>query len=129
LEARERNVEYYIPADAAVAPFGVWRGSLSDARVRAAISARTARLRGGNFSDSRSIGQGAFKNRIDFGPGLRVYYGVDGENIFLLLGGDKSTQSKDIVTAQVYWREYKRRKADAEKHQLQSGPAGRSPKR
>jgi len=35
-----------------------------------------------------------------FGPGYRVYYTIRGrEIIFLLAGGDKSTQPKDIKKA------------------------------
>jgi putative addiction module killer protein len=40
---------------------------------------------------------GVFELRIQKGPGLRVYYGLDGVNLVVLLGGgDKSTQEKDI---------------------------------
>jgi len=42
-----------------------------------------------------------------FGPGYRVYFGEEAGNIvILLLGGDKSTQTQDIQTAQAYWKEY-----------------------
>lgn len=38
--------------------------------------------------------------RIDYGKGYRVYYTRSGKEIILLLvGGDKSTQSKDIIIA------------------------------
>ena len=38
--------------------------------------------------------------KIDFGPGYRVYYTQRGQRLLLLLiGGDKSTQQKDIETA------------------------------
>ena len=37
---------------------------------------------------------------IDFGPGYRVYYTQRGDRLLLLLvGGDKSTQQKDIERA------------------------------
>jgi putative addiction module killer protein len=36
-----------------------------------------------------------------------VYFAEDGPKIILLLiGGDKSTQTKDIKTAKAYWHEY-----------------------
>ena len=48
--------------------------------------------------------------RIDYGPGYRVYFGLEGQTIVLLLcGGDKSTQTKDIETAKRYLNEYRRR--------------------
>lgn len=38
--------------------------------------------------------------RIDYGPGYRLYYmNVNGEVIFLLIGGDKSSQQRDIEKA------------------------------
>lgn len=41
-----------------------------------------------------------FEFRIDYGPGFRVYFSIQGQKILLLLvGGDKRTQSKDIENA------------------------------
>jgi putative addiction module killer protein len=38
--------------------------------------------------------------KVDVGPGYRVYYTKRGDHFLLLLiGGDKSTQAKDIVRA------------------------------
>lgn len=46
------------------------------------------------------VGDGISELRIDYGPGYRVYYLQRvNEYILLLVGGDKSTQSKDIVKA------------------------------
>ena len=40
------------------------------------------------------------RDRIDYGPGYRVYYKRQGRAIVVLLaGGDKRTQSRDIETA------------------------------
>jgi putative addiction module killer protein len=45
--------------------------------------------------------------RIHFGPGYRVYFALHGAQVILLLcGGDKSSQLRDIATAQVYWKEF-----------------------
>jgi len=131
LEAREREILYYLPLPKGTpAPFGTWRDRLGDIKTKAAIAARIGRLRSGNFSDSRSIGGGAVENKIDFGPGYRIYYGIDGDKIILLCGGDKSSQGADIQTAQEYWEDYKERvkqnaKEKAKKLELQS----RSPRR
>jgi putative addiction module killer protein len=106
MEGRERSIEYYF-LRGEVAPFGLWRDRIGDKRARAAIDARIARLRGGNFGDSKPIGEGAFESRIDFGPGYRIYYGVYGDRIVLLCGGDKSTQRADIGLAIRFWSDYK----------------------
>jgi putative addiction module killer protein len=45
--------------------------------------------------------------RLFFGPGYRVYFGEDAENIVIILcGGDKSSQDRDIENAKAYWQEY-----------------------
>ena len=47
---------------------------------------------------------------MEFGPGYRVYYAMSGKTVVLLLvGGDKSTQQKDIETAKVFWADYRMR--------------------
>lgn len=74
------------------------------------MDARVARLRGGNFSDSRPIGQGASESRIDFGPGYRIYYVTVGKKILLLYGGDKASQSADIQIALGLWKDFKGRR-------------------
>lgn len=127
MEAVERLVRYYIKSSG-VCPFAEWRDKISDKRAKAAVDARTARLRGGNFGDSRPIGAGASESRIDFGPGYRVYYGVDGDDLILLAGGTKSSQSADIEKAKSFWMDYKERKRNAQEARLQSGPSRRSKK-
>lgn len=44
------------------------------------------------------------KIKIDYGRRYRVYFGEEKNDIILLLGGDKSTQKKDIQIAKNYWR-------------------------
>ena len=62
----------------------------------------------GISSPQRYRDLGVFELRIQKGPGLRVYYGLDGVNLVVLLGGgDKSTQEKDIEEAKYLWRKYK----------------------
>jgi putative addiction module killer protein len=64
-------------------------------------------LDGGSRKNIRPVGEGVFEIKIDFGPGYRVYFGESGhEIVILLLGGDKSSQQKDIRLAQFYWRHY-----------------------
>jgi len=60
------------------------------------------------FGDHRSVGAGVSELRLNYGPGYRIYYGIQGAAVVVLLcGGDKSTQAVDIKMAQEYWREYK----------------------
>ena len=54
---------------------------------------------------------GVFECRIDFGPGYRLYFAMDGDTLIVLLGGGtKKRQQRDIERAKNHWREYKRRK-------------------
>ena len=49
--------------------------------------------------------------RIDFGPGYRAYFGLDGDVLVILLaGGTKKRQQRDIDAAKVRWADYKQRK-------------------
>jgi len=97
-----------------VAPFTRWTESL-DQTVNARVVLAVYRLAQGNFSASKGIG-GIFELRLDFGPGYRVYFGRDGEEIVLLLGGGtKKRQQNDIEAAKRLWNEYKRTKTLAAK--------------
>ena len=90
-------------------PFDEWFDSLRDKRMQAAVDARLARVRAGNFGDCKSVGGGVFELRINFGPGLRVYYGLRGQQVVVLLGGgDKSSQQRDIRRAQQLWQQFKK---------------------
>jgi putative addiction module killer protein len=91
---------------------GECRNGIADDDIRAAVDARIARLRGGNFGDSKPIGEGAAENRIHLGSGYRIYCGIDGGNVVLLRAGDKSTQDRDIATAKDYWKDYKKRERE-----------------
>lgn len=88
-------------------PYTVWFNGLKDTQGKARIEARIRRVEAGLFGDCEPIGKGVKELRLFFGPGYRVYFGEDAENIVILLcGGDKSTQKQDIKTAQEYWKEY-----------------------
>lgn len=80
--------------------FARWLDNLKDIQGRARILARIERLALGNPGDCKVIGEDVSEMRIDVGPGYRVYY-VQREQvlIILLVGGDKSTQARDIKTA------------------------------
>lgn len=88
-------------------PFEEWFNGLRNRSFQNAIDARLTRVMDGNFGDHKSVGEGVFELRIPKGPALRVYYGLDGPRIVVLIGGgDKSSQNKDIRRAQEHWKEY-----------------------
>jgi putative addiction module killer protein len=80
--------------------FHAWLGELKDIRAKALIFNRLDRATKGNFGDAKALGGGVSEMRIDSGPGYRIYYTRRGEIVYLLLvGGNKSTQARDIQHA------------------------------
>jgi putative addiction module killer protein len=80
--------------------FDRWFSGLRDRQAAFRILARLDRVALGNLGDTKSVGDGIFELRIDFGPGYRIYFLRSGQKVIVLLcGGDKSTQDRDIVTA------------------------------
>lgn len=65
----------------------------------------------GNFSNAKGVGAGIYEYRVDFGPGYRIYFGKDGEELVILVGGgSKKRQQGDIEMAQTRWQDYRQRK-------------------
>lgn len=55
------------------------------------------------------MGGGIKELRINYSEGYRVYFKeTDGRIIILLVGGDKSTQQKDIEKAKEIWNKIKK---------------------
>ena len=90
--------------------FDHWLTQRADPRTQAKIAVRINRLAAGNFGNCKSLRQGLFELRIDWGPGYRIYYAMLGTACVLLLcGGDKRKQSSDIDRALEYLKDYKDR--------------------
>ena len=108
MEAKSQQIIDYINSNGD-APVRDWLNDL-DPVIAARIQARINRLESGNFGDSKSVGSGIYELKFKFGSGYRIYFAKHGESIVLLLcGGDKSTQSKDIEIARLYWADFERR--------------------
>lgn len=90
------------------ATFDRWLYSLRDLKAAARIQIRLDRLSMGNAGDVKPVGNGVSEMRIDYGPGYRVYFMQRGKFVIVLLcGGDKSTQSKDILQAKTIAAQWK----------------------
>ncbi len=107
---KKKNLKIYQDSNGKE-PFVDWLESLKDRKSRSRIITRLDRLEVGNPGDFRHIDGGVFELRLHFGPGYRVYYGEDGPlMVILLIGGDKSTQERDIKKAMSFWKNYKEAK-------------------
>ena len=77
-----------------------WIDDLRDLSGRARVLMRVDRLIHGNPGEHRNLTDGVSELKINVGPGYRVYYSIRGDRLLLLLvGGDKSSQQKDIAKA------------------------------
>jgi putative addiction module killer protein len=109
LESRSWEVEVYKTLSEA-SPLQEWLDNLRDKEGNAKILSRIARIPEGNWGDFKFIAEGVFEFRVQTGPGYRIYFAKYQNRVVLLLcGGDKSSQTKDISQAIIYWKEYQRR--------------------
>jgi putative addiction module killer protein len=93
-------------------PFNDWFQNL-DLQAGARVTRSLTRIALGNLADTKSVGAGVLENRIEFGPGYRIYLGRDGDTLIVLLaGGTKRRQQADIEAARARWADYKRRKKE-----------------
>ncbi len=88
--------------------FSDWLKGLKDLSSRAKIIARIESAKRGNFGDCKPVGEGVSEMRIHGRTGYRVYFIRSGLTVYILLvGGEKSTQKKDIKRAIELAREIK----------------------
>ena len=93
-------------------PFAQWFERL-DAQAAARVTVALTRMEQGNFSDTKGVGAGVFERKLNFGPGYRIYFGKDGDQLVILLaGGTKKRQGNDILAAHQRWEDYKQRKKE-----------------
>ncbi len=82
--------------------FDKWLRKLKDLRAKAKILFRLQKIEDDeHFGECEPVGNGIRELKINYAKGYRVYFKVsDGKIILLLLlGGDKSTQQRDIEKA------------------------------
>jgi len=81
--------------------FDKWLRKLKDLRAKAKILFRIQKIENDeHFGDCEPVGNGIRELKIDYAKGYRVYFiESDGKIIILLIGGDKSTQQRDIEKA------------------------------
>mgnify|MGYP001550329017 CR=1 FL=1 len=89
--------------------FDKWIRKLKDVRAKAKILFRIQKLETDeHFGDCKPVGDGISELRINYAKGYRVYLKEkDKKIVVLLIGGDKSTQQKDIKKAQEIWSKIK----------------------
>lgn len=112
MDVREIKI---LEVSAGHAPFEQWYDSIVDSTVRLKIFASITRLANPGYRNYKSVGSGVHELRIFYGAGYRVYFGVKGKNLVVLLGGgDKNSQKEDINEAKKLWKIYK---DEVKKHQ------------
>ena len=80
--------------------FNEWLSGLRDQKGKARILARLTSAQHGNFGDCESVGEGVSEMRFHFGPGYRIYFVRNAATVYFLLnGGDKGSQNRDIERA------------------------------
>ena len=88
--------------------YRLWYRGFDDIRAKARIDIRLNSVKKGSFGVQRSVGEGIFELKIDYGPGYRLYYKkVQNDIVVLLCGGDKSVQEEDIEKAKKILKELK----------------------
>jgi len=90
--------------------FDKWFKKLNDLRAKAKILFRLQKLENEeHFGDCKPVGNGISELKINYAKGYRIYFKEDdGKIIILLIGGDKSSQQKDIEKAKEIWDKLKK---------------------
>jgi putative addiction module killer protein len=79
-------------------PFEQWFLNLHPPAA-AKVTGAVIRMEQGNFSNAKGVGLGVFEYRIDFGPGYRIYFGKDGDQL-IILAAERRKNKRGISTLQ-----------------------------
>jgi putative addiction module killer protein len=90
--------------------FDKWFRKLNDLKAKAKILFRLQKLENEEyFGDCKPVGNGISELKINYAKGYRIYLKeTDGKIIILLIGGDKSSQQRDIAKAKEIWNKLKK---------------------
>lgn len=99
--------------------FDKWLKKLKDLKAKAKILFRVQKLEDDeHFGDCEPVGDGIRELKVNFAKGYRVYFKeTDGKIIILLIGGDKSTQQRDIKKAKELSKVYHSLSRQSGEHQ------------
>ena len=99
----------YYKIESGKCPYLDWHNSL-DNSMKTQIAKRLVRVIDGNYGDIKKLNSELSEFRFKIGAEYRIYY-TEYENYILILlcAGDKSTQQKDIKTANNYLKDLKER--------------------
>ena len=107
MQVKERSIEYY-KTPGGKEPAKDWMSSVKDNLTQAILYKRIRQAGLGQFGKTRSLGSGVHEMKIDYGPGYRIYFGIHGDEIIIILmAGSKRTQQSDIEKAKTYWLQWK----------------------
>ncbi len=91
--------------------FEEWLNNVNDKIHKARIIARLFKVEEGNLGDHNFLGKGIWELRFHFGPGYRIYYTKESQTLIILfVGGNKSSQKRDIEKASLLLKEHLRNK-------------------
>jgi putative addiction module killer protein len=85
--------EYHREDDSS--PFADWFNSLNPLAA-AKVTTYLLPIENGNTSSLKSVGEGVFESRNNWGPGYRIYLGQEGQKLVILLGGGTKKSNKRI---------------------------------
>ncbi len=87
---------------------------ISSSIDKARILARLNRVSRGNLGEYQDLKNGIYELKFrSKGPGYRVYFGKQGSQIIILIGGGvKRGQQKDIEFAKALWKAYQASKKE-----------------
>ncbi len=114
IESKPREAIYYQTASG-IEPVYDYIKKMKDHIGQAKIRAKISKAERGNFGQEgngyRHISGDVWELKVHYGPGYRVYFALDNDElIVLLVAGDKKSQDADILEAQKYLDDYKGQK-------------------